>query len=41
MLKPDGSLLENLYAADKLHLSPVGYELWFQEMDRVLSGMLK
>ena len=41
MLKPDGSLLENFYAADKLHLSPAGYELWSQEMDRVLSGMLK
>ena len=27
ILKPDGSLLENLYAGDKLHLSPAGYEL--------------
>ena len=41
MLKPDGSLLENLYAGDKLHLSPAGYGLWSREMDSVLSGMLK
>ena len=41
MHKPDGSLLENLYAADKLHLSPAGDELWSREMDFVLSGMLK
>ena len=41
MLKPDSNLLENLHAADKLHLSPAGDELWSWEMDFVLSGMLK
>ena len=40
MLMPDGSLVENLYAGDKLHLSPAGYKLWSREMDLVLSGML-
>ncbi len=38
MLKPDGSMIEDLFVADQLHMNQKGYDLWRNAVAPILIG---